>query len=382
MPPRVGVSWVGDPRQPREWSGTPAGLIRGLEDAGAQVIPINVDPPPVLRYGALTLFAIPYLRRVRPLGRAQAVARLGGAMARLRTGLAALRAPRGETLDGVIQLGTGYVLPPSLRTVTFEDITVPLIARGGGRPLWQLLPPRVVRRRIAIQAAAYERSHACCVTSPWVADALIAEYGVSPDRVHVVGVGRNHEVAPGDRDWSCPRFLFVGLDWEGKNGPAVVRAFERLHASIPEARLDVVGGHPPLRSPGVTGHGRLRLDRAEERGRMTALFAQATCFVMPSRMEPAGIAYVEAAAGGVASIGTQRGGAPFLIGDGGLTVDPNDDRALLAAMLELADPDTAARLGALARARSRLFTWRAVAERLLAALTLPSLSRRELAPFL
>jgi hypothetical protein len=119
MPPRVGVSWVGDPRQPREWSGTPAGLIRGLEDAGAQVIPINVDPPPVLRYGALTLFAIPYLRRVRPLGRAQAVARLGGAMARLRTGLAALRAPRGETLDGVIQLGTGYVLPPSLRTVTF-----------------------------------------------------------------------------------------------------------------------------------------------------------------------------------------------------------------------------------------------------------------------
>jgi glycogen synthase len=63
-------------------------------------------------------------------------------------------------------------------------------------------------------------------------------------------------------------------------------------------------------------------------------------------------------------------------------VDPNDDRALLAAMLELADPDTAARLGALARARSRLFTWRAVAERLLAALTLPSLSRRELAPFL
>src|SRR4051812_4908000 len=231
MTPRIGVSWVGDPREPHEWSGTPAGIVRGLEQAGARVIPINVDPPPAFRYGALTLFALPHLRRARPLGRAQAVARVGGAMARLRTTLAALRAPRGETLDGVIQLGTGYLLPSRLRTVTFEDITVPLIARSE-RPPWPLLPPRMIRRRMAIQAAAYARAQACCVATPWVAEDLISEYGVPADRVHVVGIGRNHEVEYRDRDWSNPRLLFVGLDWEGKHGPAVVRAFERLRASV------------------------------------------------------------------------------------------------------------------------------------------------------
>jgi hypothetical protein len=48
-------------------------------------------------------------------------------------------------------------------------------------------------------------------------------------------------------------------------------------------------------------------------------------------------------------------------------VDPLDDDELLSAMLALADPVAASRLGGLAREASRRFTWRAVAERILAA---------------
>jgi glycogen synthase len=260
-------------------------------------------------------------------------------------------------------------------------MTVPLALRSG-YPLWRLLPEGAVRRRIARQAAAYERAHACCAATPWVARAMISDYGVPEEKVHVVGVGRNHDLRPAERDWSTPRFLFVGLDWERKNGPAVVRAFERLRTGSPRARLDVVGGHPPVRSAGVTAHGRLRLNRPEERERLRALFSQATCFVMPSRVEPIGIVYAEAAAAGVPSIGTERGGAAFVIGDGGVTVDPDDEEALLEAMTRLTDPETAARLGALAHARSRLFTWEAVAERLLLALAPPGVRPERLAPFL
>jgi glycosyltransferase involved in cell wall biosynthesis len=43
------------------------------------------------------------------------------------------------------------------------------------------------------------------------------------------------------RDWSTPRFLFVGNDFERKNGVAVVSAFKRLRDQVSEARLDVVG---------------------------------------------------------------------------------------------------------------------------------------------
>ena len=68
------------------------------------------------------------------------------------------------------------------------------------------------------------------------------------------------------------------------------------------------------------------------------------------------------------SIGTSAGGSGYLIGKGGLVVDPTDDEALLEAMRRLANPETAARMGALAKERSRLFSWDAVATRILTTL--------------
>ena len=155
---------------------------------------------------------------------------------------------------------------------------------------------------------------------------------------------------------------------ERKNGDGVVRAFGRLRQERPAARLDVVGGHPPLVAPGITGHGVLRLDVPEQHDRLERLFTQATCFVLPSHAEASAIAYVEAAAAELPSIGTNQGGCEFLIGNGGLIVDPQDDDALLDAMRHLSDPGTAARMGQAAKLRSELFTWAAVGRRVLRAL--------------
>ena len=187
-------------------------------------------------------------------------------------------------------------------------------------------------------------------------------------KVHVVGVGRNHNPPEAERRWTEPRFLFVGVDWARKNGAGVLRAFARLREELPAACLDVVGGHPPLHEPGVTAHGILQLGVPEQQARLEHLFSTATCLVMPSHAEASAIAYVEAAAAGLPSIGTRSGGSDYLIGDGGLVVDPRDDDALLDAMRLLSDPETAARMGAAAKRRSDLFTWPAVGRRLLDAL--------------
>ena len=88
---------------------------------------------------------------------------------------------------------------------------------------------------------------------------------------------------------------------------------------------------------------------------------------MPSWCEPSAIAYVEAAAAGIASIGSTVGGSAHLIGDGGCVVDPADEQGLLDAM-SLADGDTAREAGARALARAEWFTWPEVARRILAAL--------------
>jgi glycosyltransferase involved in cell wall biosynthesis len=370
---RIGVAFPGDPNDPSTWSGTPSGIMRGLREAGATAVAVSVRPSsPLVRSVALNAVAAAYLRPGRDpravVSNARAAARASLALTRVTDWSAPGALRRAGPLDGIIQIGTGYTLPADVPIATFEDMTIQQLKT---QPYsgWDLLGERTVSARTAMQRRTYERAIACCLTSRWAAESVIGDYGVAPDKVHVVGLGRNHSVSDtGSRDWTQPRFLFVGIDWARKNGDAVVRAFARLREEVPSAHLDVVGGHPPLAEPGVTGHGILRLDVPEQHRSLESLFSKATCFVMPSHSEASAIAYVEAAAAGLPSIGTGEGGSDFLIGEGGLIVNPKDDDALLDAMRLLSDPGTAARVGAAAKRRSELFTWRAVADRLLRAL--------------
>jgi glycosyltransferase involved in cell wall biosynthesis len=368
---RVGIAFPGDPSHKATWSGIPFGLTRGLEAAGVEVVPVGVEPSPLLLAVGSNAIAATYLRPQRSLRtavqQARAAARTSAGVAWLNSRATPKALRRAGQLDGIIQIGTGYTLPGGVPVATYEDMTIP---QTKTHPYvgWDLLTRRSFASRMARQRRAYEQARACCLTSPWAADSVLNDYGIRPQKVHVVGIGCNHTAPPAQRDWSEPRFLFVGLDWERKNGSGVLRAFARLRAQVPTARLDLVGGHPPLSEPGVTGHGILRLDVAEQHERLERLFAEATCFVMPSHSEASAIAYVEAASAGLPSIGTSAGGSGYLIGDGGLIVDPGDDEALFAAMLRLADPETAEGMGAAAKERSRLFSWEAVASRLLSAL--------------
>ena len=81
-------------------------------------------------------------------------------------------------------------------------------------------------------------------------------------------------------------------------------------------------------------------------------------------------------------MGTADGGAATMIGHGGIVVDPRRAEEIAAAMLELADPATARRMGELAREHAAQLTWRKVAERLIRAMAIPGLDTTGLADFL
>ena len=230
------------------------------------------------------------------------------------------------------------------------------------------LTPRGLRSLVRQHERLYRKATACCVASTWAGDSLQRDLGIDAPKIRVVGYGRNVEVAPpSQRDWTVPRFLFVGRDWDRKNGAAVVRAFRRLREEVPEAELHLEGHHPRLDVPGITSYGRLDLEKPEERAKLDFLFRQATCFVMPSFVEAFGIVYVEAAAAGLPSIATVRGGTVTSVGGGGLLVEPTDDDAIFAAMRRLCEPSLARTLGSRAQARAGEFTWRKVAERVVRA---------------
>lgn len=364
---RIGVAYQGDPLDPAAWSGTVRNLVGGLEACGVVVVPVRAEVPAVSRAS-------------RALRRGFAIQAGSPLHAAVNTLGARRSLPRDRPLDGLIQIGSGYVLPSGPRTVTWEDMTLAQALRVSHEP-YSRLPPRAVRRWHKRQQRIYDRVDACCVASHWARDSVVGDYAIAPDRVAVVGFGRNAAPIDAERDWATPRFLFVGRQWERKNGPGVVRAFARLHAELPHARLDLVGKHPPVEAEGVTGHGTLRFGVPDDRERYQGLMRTATCMVMPSRFEPFGVAHLDAGAAGMPSIGTSVGGAAEAIGGGGIVVAPEDDDALLDAMRRMSDPDRARRMGIAARRHSDNYTWPLVAQRVLRALAPPGVDVSSLAPF-
>lgn len=355
----LGVAYYSPISESQAWSGIPAGVMRGLQENGMQAQAINMELPRVVR--AAFAGAGMVVHRDREPGKLSALA------ARSRTALAAVRHRR--TLDeaeAFVQLGSTFRLPDGTRYVTLDDMT---LAQAMRDPEWRYqLHPMTISAWRRRQTKIFEQAVTCCTASSWTAESIIKDYDVDPAKVHVVGLGRNLDARPVEKDWSVPRFLFIGREWERKSGPAVLRSFALLRADVPAARLDVVGNHPPIDQGGVTTHGQLRVNDPSGTATLHRLLENATCLVLPSKSEPFGIVYAEAAAAGIASIGTTVGGAAEVIGAGGVVVDPHDESALTKAMAELADPTTAARLGSLALAASARFTWVGVARRLVGAL--------------
>ncbi len=357
------MAYPGGADDPSAWAGVPAGLMRGLREAGVEAVSLDSSPGQAAETALKLALAPAYPPdRWRHPGRSLLLAALGPEVARVRGRTLARRIRDAGPLDAVLILGALATPPTDVPLVPYVDMT-PRLASDLGYPLWRALPERAIRGRMRQQAELYRRAPVSCPVTRFAADAIEHGIGASPESVHVVGVGRNHEPEAPERDWSRPRFLFVGGEWERKRGAAVVDSFRHVRERHPEATLDLVSAHPPgVGGEGVRAHGNIR------GARVTQLFSEATCFVMPSRAEPVGIVYVEAGAAGTPSIGTTVGGAAELIGGGGVVVDPADQGALTAAMMELSEPQTARRLGALAYEHSRWFTWRATAGRILDAL--------------
>ncbi|MHB8240374.1 MAG: glycosyltransferase [Solirubrobacteraceae bacterium] len=371
--PLVAVVTVGDPASPTTWSGTTAGILAALRELGVPTHPIDLKLPPGLEEALLVGGAARTRNRFDAESAALTV-RIRSALLRRRL--------RGLRLDGIVQVGSTFQVPADIPYVTLEDMT--LRQSVGVHPVFGRMSPAAIEKWERRRAQIYAGARRCTVASHWAADSLERDYALEAPHTAVVGLGANHRIeVQGARSWASPRFLFIGIDWERKGGPVLLRAFARLREERPDVGLDVVGAHPRLEQAGVQFHG--VLSHADPGGRhaISELFAQATCLVMPSTVEPFGIVHVEAASAGIPSIGTSVGGPRDIIGaDGGIVVDPGDEDGLHRAMLRLCDAETARGMGAAAAQRALLYTWDQVAERLLRALELQAPDGRELAAFL
>ncbi len=244
-----------------------------------------------------------------------------------------------------------------------------------------------------VQRAVLRRAARCLANSGYTAG-LFERAGIPRRRIGVIGGGvrperfdRPREEARALRDalglGGGPVLLTVARLVERKGHETVLRALPAVLDRVPEVRYLVIGDGEMRERLGELS-GELGLDEAVvfaghvAHDRLPLCYLAADVFVMPSRPvrgelgEGLGLAFLEAAAAGVPSVGTDFGGIPDAIADGetGLLVEPRDHEALAEALTRLlTDADLRARMGAAARERVRReFTWGRVAERFLAEL--------------
>ena len=259
------------------------------------------------------------------------------------------------------------------------------------------------------ERTAYEGAAGIIAVSSGMRDDILRVYPqVDPEKVHVVhnGIdldgwrrpepGTQSDVA--DRvvrdlgiDPERPAVVFVGRITRQKGLPYLLRAARSLPADVqlvlcagapdtPEIAAEVSGAVAELQAE---RSGVVWIEQMLPRAELVAVLAASTVFVCPSVYEPLGIVNLEAMAVGLPVVGTATGGIPEVVDDGvtgllvpieqaddgtGTPLDPDRFVADLAAALTqvVGDPERAAEMGRAARRRVEdHFAWDAIGERTL-----------------
>ncbi|MBN1640994.1 MAG: glycosyltransferase family 4 protein [Anaerolineae bacterium] len=207
---------------------------------------------------------------------------------------------------------------------------------------------------------------------------VIAHLHVAPAHVHTVHCGVDPRFAPlpaaaladfRRRKGLPARFvLFLGTIEPRKNVAMLIDAFARLVGADPAATADlhlVIAGARGWYANDVYARAEASgiADRVHFPGYVpeeekALWYGAATCFCYPSLYEGFGLPPLEAMACGVPVITSDRSSLPEVVGDGGLTVPPDDGAALSAALWRvITEPALRDELGQRGPARAARFTW-------------------------
>jgi glycosyltransferase involved in cell wall biosynthesis len=171
-----------------------------------------------------------------------------------------------------------------------------------------------------------------------------------------------------------PRILFAGAFTSNKNPVGLVKAFSRVHMTVPDARLLLVGPQPDENYMGRLRSlvGDLGLEDCVEImdlvgiERMRQLIADARAVVLFSRQENSPTILAQAMAAGKPVVASRVGGVQEMVDDGetGFLVESGDEAAFADRMVKLlVDQDLSLRLGQRANSVAlQRFTAEGVAE--------------------
>jgi len=239
--------------------------------------------------------------------------------------------------------------------------------------------PEYLRQGHAQEAEALAKCAAVILPSEWAAKGAINDYGVDPNKVHVVPFGANIDVPPAStvhhmidaRGFDKLRILFMGRDWQRKGGSLMLQAVARARQRGVPVEVDIVGpAHIPTPLPDYARfHGLLVKRVQQEKATLDRLMRESHILFVPSRAENFGMTFCEGAAFGIPSLATAVGGITSAVRSGvsGWSLPLDADAAAYAEILSNCyhDPEGYRRLARTTRAfYDNNLTWDAFGQRL------------------
>jgi glycosyltransferase involved in cell wall biosynthesis len=164
-------------------------------------------------------------------------------------------------------------------------------------------------------------------------------------------------------------FLAVGTNYPHKNRLGLLRAFERLCAKVPEAKLVLAGARSKQTLPEEDAlitrlaHHVVDLGIVPDE-ELVDLYNGATAFVCPSLYEGFGLPVLEAFACGVPVVCSNLSSLPEVAGDAALLVDATDVEDFSEALISVyRNEDRRREMREAGLRRAAQFTWKQCAER-------------------
>ncbi len=264
---------------------------------------------------------------------------------------------------GVVPPGPALARIPSVLTIhDLQPVEHPENFSTVKRRWLATMLPRSVRRTRVVLTPSEPAS-----------ESVVRLLGVDPDRVMTVphGVVAPEPASAEPRAEVRQRYrlggpfvLYPAITYAHKGHEALVRAFAAVAADRRDVALVLTGGPGPweaevasaIRASGVG-------DQVRRTGRvpwtdLDALYAEASVVAVPSRYEGFGAPALEAMVAGVPVVAADATALPWVVGDGGLLVDPDDGDGWARALASLLDDEALrADLSARGRRRAATFTW-------------------------
>lgn len=214
---------------------------------------------------------------------------------------------------------------------------------------------------INLERTIYTNASLVFVWSSNIARSVIDDYHCPSSKVLTAYIGSNAVVQDAKinpEKYNKKHILFVGIDWERKGGPDLVRAFELLRQAHPDAILTIVGCSPSIDCPNCRVIGRIPVDQVGQ------YFREASVFCLPSYLEPFGVVFLEAIASRLPIVATSVGAIPDLVQDGvtGFLTKPGDVKGIANALnVLISDPEKSREFGEKGYKLTRdRYSWHAV----------------------